>query len=122
MRFALHHATILAPALRAAFAGAALSTATMSGAAQAQSAPDGGVMQAELLHGWANPDGTRTVALRITLADGWKTYWRAPGGTQGYRRISPSTDRKTSPRLRCSGRDPKSSKARASAPLAIIMS
>lgn len=76
--FALHHATILAPALRAAFAGAALSTATMSGAAQAQSAPDG-VMQAELLHGWANPDGTRTVALRITLADGWKTYWRAPG-------------------------------------------
>ena len=67
-----------ASALRVAFAGALLSTAGLSGAAQAQSAPDG-VMQAEILPGWANTDGTRTVALRITLADGWKTYWRAPG-------------------------------------------
>ena len=35
----------------------------------------------ELLPGWRTPDGTHMTALRIRLAPGWKTYWRAPGDT-----------------------------------------
>jgi DsbC/DsbD-like thiol-disulfide interchange protein len=34
---------------------------------------------ATLLDGWQQADGTYVSAVRITLADGWKTYWRAPG-------------------------------------------
>lgn len=36
-------------------------------------------MQAELLPGWRSPDGRHFAALQITLAQGWKTYWRSPG-------------------------------------------
>jgi DsbC/DsbD-like thiol-disulfide interchange protein len=32
-----------------------------------------------LLPGWRQADGTHMAALRIDLAPGWKTYWRAPG-------------------------------------------
>ena len=34
---------------------------------------------AEILPGWVRSDGTRVAAIKITLAPGWKTYWRAPG-------------------------------------------
>lgn len=34
---------------------------------------------AELIEGWQQPDGTRIDGLRLTLAPGWKTYWRSPG-------------------------------------------
>jgi len=37
------------------------------------------LVQAEVLPGWRTAEGRRMVALRITLAPGWKTYWRAPG-------------------------------------------
>ena len=37
------------------------------------------VVQAEILPGWQNNDGSRMAAVRITLNPGWKTYWRAPG-------------------------------------------
>ena len=37
------------------------------------------VVQAEVLPGWRNADGSHTAAVRITLNPGWKTYWRAPG-------------------------------------------
>jgi DsbC/DsbD-like thiol-disulfide interchange protein len=37
------------------------------------------VVQLELLPGWRQADGTHMAGLRITLAPGWKTYWRAPG-------------------------------------------
>ncbi|WP_270727070.1 protein-disulfide reductase DsbD domain-containing protein [Shimia sp. Alg240-R146] len=37
------------------------------------------VVQAEVLQGWRNADGTHTAALKISLNPGWKTYWRAPG-------------------------------------------
>ena len=37
------------------------------------------VVQAEILPGWKNSDGSRTAAVRITLNPGWKTYWRSPG-------------------------------------------
>ena len=36
-------------------------------------------VRGEILTGWRQPDGTRVAALRLTLAPGWKTYWRAPG-------------------------------------------
>ncbi|MEM9709571.1 MAG: protein-disulfide reductase DsbD domain-containing protein [Pseudomonadota bacterium] len=37
------------------------------------------VAQLELMEGWRRADGTHVAALRITLAPGWKTYWRSPG-------------------------------------------
>lgn len=33
----------------------------------------------EVLPGWRDAGGTHMAGLRITLAPGWKTYWRAPG-------------------------------------------
>lgn len=36
-------------------------------------------VQADVLKGWMKEDGTRVAALRLKLAPGWKTYWRAPG-------------------------------------------
>ncbi len=32
-----------------------------------------------VLSGWTTPNGTRMAAVELTLAPGWKTYWRAPG-------------------------------------------
>jgi len=37
------------------------------------------LVQFEVLSGWRNSDGTHTAAVKITLAPGWITYWRAPG-------------------------------------------
>jgi DsbC/DsbD-like thiol-disulfide interchange protein len=37
------------------------------------------VVSLEVLPGWRSADGTHVAALRIELAPGWKTYWRAPG-------------------------------------------
>lgn len=39
----------------------------------------GTVVAAELRPGWRRADGTHIAALHLTLAPGWKTYWRAPG-------------------------------------------
>ncbi|MGC1494798.1 MAG: protein-disulfide reductase DsbD domain-containing protein [Sulfitobacter sp.] len=33
----------------------------------------------EILSGWVRADGTRVAAIKLTLAPGWKTYWRSPG-------------------------------------------
>jgi DsbC/DsbD-like thiol-disulfide interchange protein len=33
----------------------------------------------EVLGGWREPSGEHVAAIRISLAPGWKTYWRAPG-------------------------------------------
>jgi DsbC/DsbD-like thiol-disulfide interchange protein len=33
----------------------------------------------EILPGWRTETGTHIAALRVTLEEGWKTYWRAPG-------------------------------------------
>ncbi len=52
-----------------------------------QPAP-GDIAQIDLLPGWRNAQGEHMAALRIRLADGWKTYWRAPGDTG----IPPSLD------------------------------
>lgn len=49
-----------------------------AGTAAAQSLPDD-ILRAELREGWRLPGGTQMAALHLTLAPGWKTYWRAPG-------------------------------------------
>lgn len=36
-------------------------------------------IKGEILHGWQKADGTRVAAIKLTLAPGWKTYWRTPG-------------------------------------------
>jgi len=47
-------------------------------AGQTLAAP-GAVVAAALLPGWQTRQGTHMAALSLTLAPGWKTYWRAPG-------------------------------------------
>ena len=32
-----------------------------------------------IVNGWQMADGSHVAALKFVLADGWKTYWRAPG-------------------------------------------
>ncbi len=39
-----------------------------------------GVAALEVLQGYRTPQGTHMAAIRIRLKEGWKTYWRAPGG------------------------------------------
>ena len=46
-------------------------------AARAQSIE--GAVRADILPGWRDGDGNHVAALRLQLALGWKTYWRAPG-------------------------------------------
>ena len=41
--------------------------------------PFGVPVTATLIDGWQQADGTRVSAVQLTLAEGWKTYWRAPG-------------------------------------------
>ncbi|MGF1658778.1 MAG: protein-disulfide reductase DsbD domain-containing protein [Rubrimonas sp.] len=62
---------------RMALTVAAAALATV--AAQAQDLAPGIRAQAMLSDGWAEPDGARVAGLSIALAEGWKTYWRAPG-------------------------------------------
>ena len=52
----------------------------LSGAlpATAEAVPDN-LIRAGFLGGWTTDSGTQMAALRLDLADGWKTYWRAPG-------------------------------------------
>lgn len=64
-----------APALAATLLSLAL---TLPAAAQAPGGGDG-VIQARLLPGWMTAQGTRMAGLHLSLAPGWKTYWRAPG-------------------------------------------
>lgn len=37
------------------------------------------VVKIDVLPGWRDENGHHMAALHIQLADGWKTYWRAPG-------------------------------------------
>lgn len=39
-----------------------------------------GIASVDILPGYRTAKGTHMAALRIRLKDGWKTYWRAPGG------------------------------------------
>lgn len=42
-------------------------------------ARDPAPVSVEVLQGWALADGRRVAALKLTLLEGWKTYWRVPG-------------------------------------------
>lgn len=53
--------------------------AVPSGTALAQDIRPGDAVEARLLEGWRTADGRHMTALLLTLAPGWKTYWRAPG-------------------------------------------
>ena len=46
------------------------------------------IAKVTVLPGWRTESGSQMAALRIELADGWKTYWRAPGEAG----IPPSVD------------------------------
>ncbi|TNC48345.1 hypothetical protein FHG66_14605 [Rubellimicrobium rubrum] len=46
--------------------------------ARAEGIPDD-LARIEVLPGWRTADGRHMAALRLVLAPGWKTYWRAPG-------------------------------------------
>ena len=37
------------------------------------------IVSTSLRPGWRTPQGTHMAAIEITLAPGWKTYWRSPG-------------------------------------------
>lgn len=37
------------------------------------------IVSLDVLPGWDTAQGTRMIGLQITLDEGWKTYWRAPG-------------------------------------------
>jgi len=37
------------------------------------------IVQVQLLEGWRDADGSHYAGIKINLAPGWKTYWRAPG-------------------------------------------
>lgn len=54
-------------------------SATLCLAVSAQAQGVGQLVQLEVLDGGKSADGTYQGALRLTLKDGWKTYWRAPG-------------------------------------------
>ena len=47
--------------------------------ASAQANPYAEIVETRILSGWQLDDGTVMAGLEITLAPGWKTYWRAPG-------------------------------------------
>ncbi|MBP1806598.1 protein-disulfide reductase DsbD domain-containing protein [Rubellimicrobium aerolatum] len=52
--------------------------ACLAAPAQAQPLP-ADLVRLEVLPGWRSGEGRHMAALRLTLAPGWKTYWRAPG-------------------------------------------
>lgn len=40
---------------------------------------DSSMIEARILTGWRQDDGSHIAALRLSMLDGWKTYWRSPG-------------------------------------------
>jgi DsbC/DsbD-like thiol-disulfide interchange protein len=82
-----HPALRLPAAARAVFlrlaallrlAAAALLALAIAAPAPAEPVP-GDLVRAGFLGGWRTESGTQMSALRLDLAEGWKTYWRAPG-------------------------------------------
>ena len=59
-------------------AGLAFALGSGSPAGAQTGMPDN-VVRADVVPGWQTERGTRMAALELTLAPGWKTYWRAPG-------------------------------------------
>jgi DsbC/DsbD-like thiol-disulfide interchange protein len=51
---------------------------TLTPPARAEDLPET-LVTADLIPGWVTPEGRHMAGLRLRLAPGWKTYWRAPG-------------------------------------------
>lgn len=67
---------------RTLFAALAACAATLAGSpalAQFEGRTAADVVQVSFLPGWRLPNGNHMAGVRIALAPGWKTYWRAPG-------------------------------------------
>jgi DsbC/DsbD-like thiol-disulfide interchange protein len=67
--------TAFAPRLAALLVALALLPQT----AQARTTSQDDLLTARLLPGWQMESGAHMAGLRLDLAPGWKTYWRAPG-------------------------------------------
>lgn len=70
---------ILTNTCRAALTGAALALCATAANAQFEGRSADEVVQVSLIEGWRMENGRHMAGIRITLAPGWKTYWRAPG-------------------------------------------
>jgi DsbC/DsbD-like thiol-disulfide interchange protein len=68
-----------ARALLATFATCASLLAGGPAVAQFEGRTAADVVQVSFLPGWRLPNGNHMAGVRIALAPGWKTYWRAPG-------------------------------------------
>jgi DsbC/DsbD-like thiol-disulfide interchange protein len=62
---------------RTALFSLVLGALTLAGPLAARSPDD--MVRISVLPGWRDADGTHMAALRFEMAEGWKTYWRAPG-------------------------------------------
>lgn len=60
---------------------AALIFCLAGGASAGEGFATSDVVQVSLLSGWESADGARIGAIRVSLAPGWKTYWRVAGET-----------------------------------------
>lgn len=56
-----------------------LGLVAITDASRAQAQQTDVIRAASILPGWRSESGTRMAAFSLTLASGWKTYWRAPG-------------------------------------------
>lgn len=65
--------------LRAATMAMVLGGAVQSAQAQNRVEDMPEIVTARILPGWRDADGHHFAAIQIDLAEGWKTYWRAPG-------------------------------------------
>lgn len=71
---------LLAPLLSlSAPASAELPSLLAGRAPPAAAPPTADLARIEVLPGWRTGEGRHMAGLRLTLAPGWKTYWRAPG-------------------------------------------
>jgi len=65
--------------LRRSTARLALAALVLAGAPLAAEEMRADIIHAEMRGGWRTEAGNQMAALHLTLAPGWKTYWRAPG-------------------------------------------
>ena len=63
----------------AALLACAAALGAVPAAAQFEGRSAADVVEVTFLPGWRMPNGNHMAAVRIALAPGWKTYWRAPG-------------------------------------------
>ena len=70
------------PTIRTLVTALAACAATLAGSpamAQFEGRSAADVVEVSFLPGWRMPNGNHMAGVRIALAPGWKTYWRAPG-------------------------------------------